>query len=153
MDEGGTAVPLPSVASQAGPSAGPSIDASAASGNDTTAPAESDPAAIVPRLQSAVARVLPAIEATLARIGPEATHPRQLEQAGRALSALTRTLRELNTLLSEQQARAPAGRICDCDDDMPRDLDAFRFELARRIHAFVDARTEEAKGGAEPQGA
>jgi hypothetical protein len=65
--------------------------------------------------------VLPAIEAIVARIGPQATHPREMEQAGRALSSLTRTLRELNTLLSEQQARAPAGRICDCHDDMPED--------------------------------
>lgn len=101
--------------------------------------AEADPATIGPRLQSAVARVLPAIEATIARLAAGPHHPREMEQAGRALSALTRTLRELNALLSQHHARdAAAG-----DDDIPEDIDAFRHELARRIEAFVASRTQE----------
>jgi hypothetical protein len=103
---------------------------------------EADAAAIVPRLQSAVARVLPAIEATIARLAEGPQRPREMEQAGRALGALTRTLRELNALLSEHNARAPC---CNCHDDMPEDLDAFREELARRIDAFVASRPEEAE--------
>ena len=98
---------------------------------------ETDAAAIVPRLQSAVARVLPAIEATIARLAAGPHHPREMEQAGRALGTLTRTLRELNALLSQHQVRAAA------DDDMPEDIDAFRNELARRIEAFVESRADE----------
>ena len=104
---------------------------------------EADPASIVPRLQSAVARVLPAIEATLARLaaGPQA--PREMEQAARALATLTRTLRELNALLASSQARA-APRDDD-DDDLPEgmDIDTLREKLAQRIEAFMEARGHE----------
>jgi transposase-like protein len=107
-----------------------------------------DDGAIVPRLQSAVARVLPAIEATVARLAGEAAyHPRETERAARALAALTRTLRELNSLLSQQLART-ADR-CAADDD--RDIDAIRHALARRIDLFVASRSGEIDGGAGPQ--
>jgi hypothetical protein len=118
-----------------------------ASASDPPPPGEGeevpiDPAAIVPRLQSAVARVLPAIEATIARLAAGPFHPREMEQAGRALSSLTRTLRELNALLAQQQARA-------ADDDFsPRDIEEIRSELAQRLHALIDAeqdKQEEAK--------
>jgi hypothetical protein len=124
--------------------------AGANAGDDAPTAADSDPAALLPRLQGAIARVLPAIDATLARLAAEPVHPREMEQAGRALSSLTRTLRELNTLLGEQQARTPAGRICDCDDT-PEDIDEFRRELARRIRAFVASRTGETEAGTAPQ--
>src|SRR5207237_10392451 len=93
--------------------------------------------------QSAVARVLPAIEATVATLAAGATHPRELERAARALAALTRTLRELNGFLSQRQAAAADAHDDDAhdDDDMPEDIDAFRLDLARRIDAFVAART------------
>ena len=99
-------------------------------------PDEGDPAAIVPRLQHAVARVLPAIEAAVAKLGAGPAHPREMERTARVLAALTRTLRELSTLLDEHQSRAPAGRICDYDD-IPEDIDEFRHKLAYRIEAFV----------------
>lgn len=102
---------------------------------------EEDPASIVPRLQGAVARVLPAIEATIARLAAGAHHPREMEQAGRTLSSLTRTLRELNALLAEHNAR-PAG-ACDCCD-MPEDMDAFREELAQQIEKFLASRSDDA---------
>jgi hypothetical protein len=98
--------------------------------------APADAAAIVPRLQSAVARVLPAIEATIARLAAGPYQPREMEQAGRALSSLTRTLRELNALLSQHQARAAAA------DDYARDIDEIRSELAQRLHALIDAERE-----------
>jgi hypothetical protein len=107
---------------------------------DPPAPGEGeDPDAIVPRLRGAVARVLPAIEATIARLAAGSQHPREMEQAGRALSALTRTLRELNALLAEHNARAgglPA-------EDMPEDIDAFREALATRIDLYFASRTDE----------
>ena len=117
----------------------------AAAGDDASAPCAPDDIAIVPRLQSAVARVLPAIEATLARLTAGPTPPREMEQAARALSSLTRTLRELNGLLG--QHRVPAADR----DDGPEDIDEFRLELARRIHSFIDARTGKTDGNAEPQ--
>jgi transposase-like protein len=55
--------------------------------------------AIVPRLQSAVVRVLAAVEATVARLGAAPLHAYEMERAARALVALTRALRELNDLL------------------------------------------------------
>jgi hypothetical protein len=96
--------------------------------------------AIVPRLQGAIARILQAIEATIARLAAGPYHPREMEQAGRALSALTRTLRELNALLGQHKA--------DDDAPDPRDIDEFRQELARRLKGIIAARKqriEEAK--------
>jgi hypothetical protein len=106
-----------------------------ASRSDPPPPGESE---IVPRLQSAVARVLPAIEATIARLAAGPHHPRAMEQAGRTLSSLTRTLRELNALLAEHNAR-PAGQ-CDC---MPEDMDAYRAEMVRRIQTFLESRAKQ----------
>src|SRR5581483_9796085 len=91
---------------------------------------------------------LPAIETTLGRLAAQAVHPRELEHAARALGSLTRTLRELNGLLSQRRAQADA---LD-DDEMPKDIDAFRQELARRIRLFIAARTGAgAAAGAPPQ--
>lgn len=107
-----------------------------------------DPAEIVPRLQSAIARVLPAIEATVAKLAAGPMSPREMERAARTLTSLTRTLRELNELLSEQPRAA-------AQDDYPEDIDAFRNEFARRIRAFVASRTtDEAWGlrGRPPKG-
>jgi multidrug resistance efflux pump len=92
----------------------------------------------VPRLQSAVARVLPAIEATLARLaaGPQA--PREMEQTARALNTMMRTLRELNALLAQQQARP-----IPYDDDTPEDIYARRDRLAQRIDAIFQSLPED----------
>jgi hypothetical protein len=56
-------------------------------------------------------------------------------------------LRELNGLLSQRQAAAADAH----DDDMPEDIDAFRFDLARRIDAFVAARTGKPDRDGGPQ--
>ncbi len=109
---------------------------------ERAAEASADPAAIVPRLQSAVARVLPAIAATLHRLAAGPQRPREMEQTARTLATLMRTLRELNAALAQQP---PQGRD---GDDEPIDIDAFRFELARRINAFVADRRAE-KGESE----
>jgi hypothetical protein len=120
-----------------------------AAGEDASACGDST---ITPRLQSAVARVLPAIEATVAKLAAGATHPRELERAARALTALTRTLRELNGLLSQRHAAAADAHDDDMfDDDMPEDIDAFRLDLARRIDAFVAARTGKPDRDGSPQ--
>ena len=120
-----------------------------AAGEDAL-PSEIDDSSIVPRLQSAVARVLPAIEATVARLAAGAAHPREMEQAGRALGALTRALRELNSLLSERQPPAAGDAAAGepPDDNGPEDIVAFRLELARRMDEIVAARTANADGDA-----
>ena len=93
------------------------------------APPETDPLAIARRLQVAVSRVLPAIEATLGTLA--AGNTREMERAARALAALTRTLRELNALL---------GRYPVPHDEGPATLDEFREDLARKIDGIIAAR-------------
>ena len=65
---------------------------------------QDDAALAVPRLQGAIARVLPAIEATLAQLASAATQPREVERASRTLASLTRTLRDLNAMLGQYPA-------------------------------------------------
>jgi len=110
-------------------------------------PSNGDPAAIAPRLQGAVARVLPAIESIIARLSAGPLAPREMEQTARALGTLTRTLRELNALLAQHPAPAAAD-----DDPIPEDIDEFRFELARRIRAFIAARQDAREAAPEPEG-
>jgi hypothetical protein len=93
------------------------------------------------RVVHAVVRVLPAIEATLAKLAAGPQRPREMEQTARTLGALMRTLRELNALLSQHPLRS-----ADDYDDMPEDIDAFRLELARRIRAFIESRHDEEFG-------
>lgn len=112
-------------------------------GKDEQAAAFAAPADLGAQLQSAVARVLPAIEAIIARLAAGAG-PREMEQAGRALSSLTRTLRELNALLAQHNAHAGTAHRCAHCADMPEDMDAFREDLARRIDAFIASRQVEA---------
>lgn len=107
---------------------------------------ELDGGAIVPHLQGAVGRLLPAIDATVARLAAGPMHAREMEQAARALAALTRTLRELNALLSQRQAAAAA------EEDKSRDLDELRYELARRMRALIDERTGQTGGAGAPDG-
>lgn len=88
------------------------------------------PAEFAQRLQGAVGRVLPAIEAAVGRIAVT-THPRELERTARTLTALTRTLRELTTLSNEHPV-----------DDGPANLDEFREQLARKIDNLIARRNE-----------
>jgi hypothetical protein len=95
---------------------------------------------ITARLQSAVDRMLPAIEVTVARLGAPGTPPRELERAARALAMLTRTWRELNDLLSQRQAAGPE-----------EDLDTLRAQIADKLEALVASRADrEAEAGAPP---
>jgi transposase-like protein len=96
-------------------------------------------------LQGATARVLAAIEMTLASL-TAAAHPREIERAGRTVAGLTRTLHELNALKSQSPA-------FDAENDRGRkDNGAFIQELIRKMDAFAARRAaergEEASGGA-----
>jgi hypothetical protein len=88
------------------------------------------PEAIGARLQATAARVLPAIEATVARLAAQPVSVREMERTARALAALTRTLHELNAL----QSRYPAP---PANDRGPEDNDEFLLDLARRIDHFA----------------
>jgi hypothetical protein len=90
--------------------------------------AAADSSQIVPRLRGAVARVLPAIEATVGRLAAGPMPAREIERAARTLTAPTRTLRELNALL---------GQYPCADDDEPQSVEEFRAELARRIDGII----------------
>jgi transposase-like protein len=98
-----------------------------------SAPVDVSPALIAQRLQGAVARVLPAIETTLGRIAGGPTSPRELENAARALGALTRTLRELNAVLAQHVVP---------EDREYENLDDFRARLAAKIDAIVAERPQ-----------
>jgi hypothetical protein len=121
---------------------------SAALGNIAAPPV--DPAAIVPRLQQAVTRLLPAIAANLARLGGGPAHARDLERTARALGTLTRALRGLNTLAGAQQARGQDG--VGGHGAMPEDIDDFRRDLVRQMNAIIAARDAKREdGGAAPK--
>ena len=70
--------------------------------------------------------------------------PDERERDARVLAVLAKTLRELAVLdqaNTDAAARAAPPQPDDADDDpVPRDIDEFRRELARRIHAFVASR-------------
>ena len=96
------------------------------------------------RLQAALGRVLPALEATLGALAANAAQPRELERATRSLTALTRTLHELSALASRFPAPAE-------DDDVPDDIDEFRLSLARKIDAIIARRKDKEAAGTEAE--
>jgi len=62
--------------------------------------------------------------------------PDERERDTRMLAVLVKTLRELSAF---KETKAMQDKAED-DDPVPRDIDEFRRELARRIRAFVDER-------------
>jgi hypothetical protein len=122
------------------PDAGVQLQAPAGLAGDAVAPAPT-----AERLNAAIARVLTAIEAIVEKLAGAPSPAREMERAGRTIAALTRTLRELNALLSQYPAQPQAD-----GDELPEDIDAFRNELARRINAFCDAREDAARDGDNP---
>ncbi|MEA2871315.1 MAG: hypothetical protein QOH67_1291 [Hyphomicrobiales bacterium] len=136
--------PAPSVWVEAHDEPAPDSPAPYAAPREEPPPGQSE---IVPRLQSAVARVLPAIEATVARLaGP--MPPREMERAARTLTSLTRTLRELNGLLSQYPAPP------DPDNERgPDDPDEFALDLLRRLNEFAASRAASTAAENETAGA
>lgn len=103
-------------------------------------------AAIAERIQAVVEREMEAVERVLAVIGP--ADLAEAEGGARTLASIARTLREVAALnLPEQEVK-------DADDanagaEIPRDMDEFRRELARRLHAIIDAQSAGAGGGGD----
>jgi hypothetical protein len=92
-------------------------------------------AAVAARIQNAVERAMRAVERVLDKLDP--ADSAEAERAGRTLAGVSRTLRELAVANLPPEASPPD----ETDDDpVPSDIDEFRFELARRIRAFIEAR-------------
>ncbi len=98
--------------------------------------AESERVATIERIERLVERELEAEEAARKSLGSLPRPPADAERCARTLATLTQTLHALSRLRS--------GLLPDnglSDNDMPRDIDEFRREFARRIRMFVQSRT------------
>jgi hypothetical protein len=91
------------------------------------------------RVQRVVERELDAIDSILSVLG--AADSAEAERSARTLASLARALKEVMRLAAPEQAPDP-----DEDDPMPRDLDEFRRELARRIEALAAEAEGQAPG-------
>lgn len=99
------------------------------------APATVERTALAARLLELVGRQMDAIDKTFNSIGP--AEPGEADRSSRTIANLGRALREIQELLKPEEVN----ETDEADDDsVPIDIDAFRFELARRINEFVDAR-------------
>ncbi len=92
-------------------------------------------AAVAARIQNAVECAMSAVERVLNKIDP--ADGSEAERDGRTLASVSCTLRELAVARLPLEASPSHENI---DDPVPRDVDEFRFELARRIRAFIEAR-------------
>jgi hypothetical protein len=97
-----------------------------------------DRASLVARLWRTAERQVQQIEQRLKAAGLE---PTEREGNARTLATLVKTLRELAAFDAAQSARDKKAPNDDDDDPVPRDIDEFRRELARRMDAFVASRT------------
>lgn len=91
----------------------------------------------IERLERLLEQELRDAEAERAKLGATPRSRVAADRNARTLAVLTQTARALDALRHGN----PETERTD-DDDMPRDIDAFRLELARRIDAFVASRTE-----------
>lgn len=103
---------------------------SSSSGDAAIEPPPTAPETLARRVQLVVERELDAIETVLNAIGP--ADPTEAERAARTLASLARALKEVMRLTAPEES-------CDADDEdpIPRDLDEFRRELARRLEALA----------------
>jgi hypothetical protein len=98
-------------------------------------------AAIAARIMDVVERQMDAVERVLDTVQPN--DQGEGERGTRMLASISQTLRETAALVAPEETTQPN----ETDDDTPpRDIDAFREELARRIHAFIDARQARQSG-------
>ncbi len=107
------------------------------------APAPSSAAAIAGRLERAVDKELRAVELMRAVAAPQTSA--ESERVARTLASLTDTLYRVRRLREPEVGGTGANDF----DDLPRDADAFRLALARRIEALV----QDWDGGSETEGA
>jgi hypothetical protein len=99
-------------------------------------------AALAQRIQNVVEREMAVVERVVNLLGP--ADKAEAERTVRTLAGISRTLREIAALNQPDEVTPPN----ETDDDVPRDIDEFRRELAQRIHALIDARRDDESGGA-----
>jgi hypothetical protein len=107
-------------------------------------------AIVAERLQDTVERQMAAVERVLAVIGP--ADAIEAEGSARTLANIARIIREIAALnLTEHDVKEPhdANDADARDDAIPRDLDEFRRELARRLQALIDVHEADAAIGAQ----
>ena len=86
------------------------------------------------RIQSVIEREMGVVEQAVALLSP--SDQPEAERAMRTLAVISRTVVDVAAL----NTPAPVTQPDDSDEDtIPSDIDAFRDELARRIHALIDA--------------
>ena len=119
------------------------VNAAPGDADDSLAP-EARTAANAARIQKIVKRGLDAVERVLDKVGP--ADEGGAERSARTLAAVARTLQEMAAITKPDEGAPPD----EADDDpIPRDIDEFRNELARRIHALIDARQDGGNGSAD----
>ena len=104
------------------------------------------PPSPIDRLEALLVKEIEAEETAQARRGKAARMPTGAKRSTRRLTELTQTLHILQRVRAGKTAEAGALDY----DDIPLDIDAFRFDLARRIDAFVASRTKPADAGGNP---
>jgi hypothetical protein len=113
------------------------VNAAPGAADDSLAP-EARTAANAARIQKIVKRGLDAVERVLDKVGP--ADEGGAERSARTLAAVARTLQEMAAITTPDEGAPPD----EADDDpVPRDIDEFRNELARRIHALIDAQSDD----------
>lgn len=86
---------------------------------------------LVERVSRSIERELSRIDTILERVGDDGQHA-EAERRARTLASLARTLKEVTNLRNEQEKQKPVD-----DDDIPRDIEQLRRELARRLEGLV----------------
>ena len=95
-------------------------------------------AALAVRIQNVVEREMAVVARVVNLLGP--ADEAEAERTVRTLAGITRTLREIAALNQPDEMTPPN----ETDNDpIPRDIDEFRNELARRINALIDDRGDE----------
>ncbi len=107
-------------------------------------PLETSRVSLAARLWRTAERQARDIEERLARPSASAV---ERERDVRMLNVLVRTLRD-PALFDAGGAPPPAEP--EDDDPVPKDMDEFRYELARRIRGFIENRKQNAQQAAEP---
>jgi hypothetical protein len=98
-------------------------------------------AALSARVFRAAQAQMTTIESVMKALQPAEDGPAS-ERTVRIIAALNKSLREISAMLGRDQTPPH-----DADNDpIPRDIDEFRRELARRIRSFIEARRARAVG-------
>jgi hypothetical protein len=97
--------------------------------------------ALALRIQRVVEHEMDAVERILKNIAP--SDQIEAEHGARTLASVSRTLREIAALNKPEDETPPDAAD---DDPIPRDIDEFRRELARRINGLIEARRASESG-------